>query len=50
MKNAKYWEERAEQVLLDAERNTAKYLTQIDAIYREICNEINRKKKKIFDN
>lgn len=49
MKNAKYWEERAEQVLLEAERNTAKYLTQIDAIYREICNEINRKIKKIFD-
>jgi SPP1 gp7 family putative phage head morphogenesis protein len=49
MKNAEYWAERAEQVLLEAERNTEKYLVQIDAIYREIADEIDRKIKKIFD-
>ncbi|WP_195984067.1 minor capsid protein [Clostridium sp. D33t1_170424_F3] len=49
MKSAAYWAKRAEQVLLDAERNTAPYLNRLNFLYRQTAEDIDQKVKKIFD-
>ena len=49
MKSEAYWRKRAEGILLEAERNTTDYLNQLNVLYRNTAEEIDRKSKKIFD-
>lgn len=49
MKSEAYWRRRAEGILLEAERNTTDYLNQLNVLYRNTAEEIDRKIKKTFD-
>lgn len=49
MKSEAYWRRRAEGILLEAERNTTDYLNQLNVLYRNTSEEIDRKIKKTFD-
>lgn len=47
--NAKYWNDRAKQILLDREKETEKYIKKIEEIYRITQSEINKEITKIFN-
>lgn len=49
MKDSKYWEKRAEQILIEAERNSNTYLNQLNVLYKNTSESIDREIAKIFE-
>lgn len=48
MKNSVYWQKRAEQVLIEAERNTNAYLNELNRTYKNTVQSIDNQINKIF--
>lgn len=44
-----YWAERAEQILLEAERNAEPYLDELNAVYQRTAKSIEQEMRHIFD-
>lgn len=47
-RSSRYWAKRAEQVMLEAERNTNAYLNELNALYRRTADGIDERIRRIF--